>query len=685
MAYNFPYLKDSDFLKRFDELRQKEQYAKLTVLTFDETPIQEIQGRVTGGNISLDGSSAMRRSGSVTLIADQYENDLTTTRNLLSINKKIELLIGFKNTTDEYTDYDIIWFPQGVFVIITPNISHGADGIRISLTLHDKMAMLNGECGGVLPASVVFDRIEDIDQDGSIVITQPKIYQIIQQLVHHFGGEQLGKIIIRDVDDKIKKVMQWTGNTPLFIYQQGNYYSCSTNYNQLVADHAGGTGEIRQYNYGDDVGFILTDFVYPTDLIGNAGDSVVTILDQIKNVLGNYEYFYDIHGNFRFQEIKNYLNTSYATTKINEMNMNDYLVDYTDGKSVYTFEDGILITSYSNSPQYQQIKNDFMVWGKRKSIDGRDVPIRYHLAIDKRPEIGNTYKVFFFTDPDDGIVKAKIPLIFQTKEAMNATKGQKGIYCYAADKGLIYKWDKSLEQYVQTPYVLEQITTNDFRTQLYMAGVASQPFGLDSNYYYTELKNEWPKLYEMRETQGATPNQIEPPQFKPEVLAQPSNIDFFLDFIDTPTALNEFSVQNIGRRTTTLVDDSINCIFQPENSNLILIQESTDQTDQLREECENRGQEYLQVDPQIYSMLLTGGALKSAYQEIRKELYQYTNYNEQVSINVLPIYYLQPNTRITIRDSASGIYGDYMIKSISLPLDVNEAMSINCVKAFERI
>ena len=34
------------------------------------------------------------------------------------------------------------------------------------------------------------------------------------------------------------------------------------------------------------------------------------LLDNIKNKLGNYEYYYDIDGNFIFQEIKNYLNTS---------------------------------------------------------------------------------------------------------------------------------------------------------------------------------------------------------------------------------------------------------------------------------------------------------------------------------------------------------------------------------------
>jgi len=188
MTYNFPYLKDSKFLKKFDEIKLKEKYIKLIVLTFDEKPIQEIQGRVTGGNFTLDGSSAMRRTGNLSIIADDYENDLTQTKHLLSINKKVEVLIGFINITDEYKDYKILWFPQGTFVITAPNISHTTNGISISLTLHDKMALLNGECGGTLPASVTFHEVEDIDENGNIQITEPTIYQIIQELVNHFGG-----------------------------------------------------------------------------------------------------------------------------------------------------------------------------------------------------------------------------------------------------------------------------------------------------------------------------------------------------------------------------------------------------------------------------------------------------------------------------------------------------------------
>ena len=678
MTYDFPYLKDSVFLKKFDELKLKEQYVKLIVLTFDEMPIQEIQGKVIGGNLTLDGSSGMRRTGNLSMIADEYENDLTDTKHLLSINKKVEVLIGFVNTTNEYTEYDMLWFPQGIYVIISPNISHNSDGVNISLTLHDKMALLNGECGGTLPASVTFNEIEDIDEDGNIQVTEPTIYQIIQELVNHFGGEQLGKIIISDIDNKIKKVMKWTGSTPLYLYQEpaadGTIYnSFSTNYNELAARQAQGHGTIREFSYGQDIGYILTDFIYPGELVGNAGDTVVTILDQIKNTLGNYEYFYDVDGNFRFQEIKNYLNTSYSTFLINEMNADNYLVDYTSGESAYTFEDANIIQSYSNSPQYQQIKNDFLVWGKRTSIDGKDVPIRYHLAIDSKPTIGNSYKVFFFTDPDDGITKAKKPVEFSSKSNF-PDKGEAGNYYYAADTDIIYKWATDAKAYEQTPYTIETIKATDYRTELYMAGVASEPFGLDSNYYYTELKNEWPKLYDMR-------NQ----KFFEGVIDQPSDIDFFLDFIDTPTAISEFSVQNIGRRTTTLVDDSINCIFEPDNPDIVIIEAGSENADSIQRECEARKQEYAQVRSEIYAMLLNGGALRSAYDEIKKELYQYTNYNEQISLTTLPIYYLEPNVRITVRDNQSGIYGDYMVKSISLPLDINGTMSLSCTRALERI
>ncbi len=670
MVYNFPYLKDNDFLKEFNEVHLKEQYVKIIVLTFDEKPIQQIQGLVTGGNISLDGSSGMRRTCNLNMIVNQSNMSLTNTQNLLSINKKIEVLIGFVNNTEKYLDYPMIWFPQGVYVIISPNITNGLNGMNISLTLHDKMALLNGQCGGTLPASVIFSQVEDIDENGKVVINKPTIFQIILELVNHFGGQQLGKIIINDVDTRIKAVMKWTGSTPLYIQSTVNDNTGQKIYTVSTTE----LDKSKVYTYGQDVGFTLTDFTYPGDLIGNAGDTVVTILDQIKNTLGNYEYFYDINGNFVFQEIKNYLNNTYSTRLLNELTLNDYLVDYTTGKSVYTFENSNIVQSYSNTPQYQQIKNDFMVWGKRKTVNDLEIPIRYHLAIDTKPSFGNEYTIFYYTDPEDGILKAKKPLIFDSKQDFPEI-GEANQY-YSFPGGAIFSWDPDSEEYIQTSYEKTNTITEDYRTELYFSGIESEPFGLASNYYFTELKNQWPKIYDLQEH-----------KFKEEVINSPDNIDFFLDILDGDISIAKYGVQNIGRRTTTIVDDSINCIFEPEVEDVVFIENENDKANmkKLKQECDQRKQNYVQVDSGIYNMLVNGGVLRSAYEEIRRELYRYTQYNEQISLTALPIYNLEPNTRITVRDVQSDIYGDYMIKSLSIPLDINGTMNISATRTLERI
>lgn len=195
----------------------------------------------------------------------------------------------------------------------------------------------------------------------------------------------------------------------------------------------------KTYTYGQDVGFIYSDFTYPSELIANAGDSVCTILDKIKNTLGNYEYFYDLDGNFVFQEIKNYLNTTKTTVILNELKNEDYILDLSRGKSVYDFSDSKLITNFSNSPQYNRIKNDFVVWGLRKNADGITRNIRYHLAIDKKPEIGNIYEVFFYEDPDDGLTKAKVPVKFRNMNDLLQNPGLEGVFYMTLNDNKLYK------------------------------------------------------------------------------------------------------------------------------------------------------------------------------------------------------------------------------------------------------
>ena len=675
------YLTDASFLKEIDLLKTKEQYVRITILTFAEKPIADIEGNVTAGSINIDGTSSMRRTCNITFVPTQDQIiDYKDINNLLSINKKVKVEVGITNTTKKYPTEPIIWFPQGIYVICGMSISKSTNGFSISLQLKDKMCLLNGECGGVIPASTQFDEYSTIDANGKYVVQKPTIYQIIQEVVNHFGGEQLGKIIISDVPSRIKKVMKWMGDTPLYLYQEADEqgslaYTATINYEDTIGNTLYDENK-PFYEYNDNVCYIYTDFVYTDELIANAGDSVCTILDSIKEYLGNFEYFYDINGNFIFQEVKNYLNVSQSSDELDklQLDLENYQIDLSNGKSVYSFDDAQLITSFSNTPRYDMIKNDFVVWGIKKNAEGLKLPIRYHLAIDEKPPVGTTFKVIFGIDPDDGIEKAKVPLPY-----IADMPGVEGEIYYDSSSDIFYEWAQDTDtqewKYIQRDDIdFQDVVSQDWRTELYLAGAMGEPYGVDSNYYYAELKNEWPKLYDIK---SAT--------WRDDTSKYPSDLDFYLDFIDTTAPISEFSISNIGRRTKVLVDDKINCLFEPDIPDLIFIEKDTSTTAELREEAIKNGQAYSQIPESIKTQLGGGGGFNSAYDAIRSLLYQYTSYNESITIQALPVYYLEPNTRISIYDKESGISGDYVIQSISLPLDINGTMSISCIKALERV
>ena len=701
------YLNDRDFLKQVDLQRIKTQQIKITILDWNENPLQDLMGQVTGGSINIAGDSIIRRTANLTVFLSETENNVTNTNHLLSLNKKVSLSIGIKNTTNKYPQYDILWFPLGVYVIIQTSLNRSTSGVTASLQLKDKMCLLNGECGGIIPASTTFNEIETIGSSGEIVVTYPTMYQIIQEAVHHWGGEPLDKIIISDLDNRVKKVMKWNGTSPLYCYNMNNGVEFTTSENIISELIELGYYETTdpdlvlkgektyiKYEAGNNVGYIYTDFYYTGgDLVVEAGGNVTTVLDSIVSALGNYEYFYDLDGNFRFQEIKNYLNTRHVTVELDKLNNSDYLVDQKYGKVVYEFDDSALITSYTNNPQFSQIKNDFIVWGERKSTDSATQQIRFHLAIDKKPETGQEHYVYKYEDPEDDLVKAKAVIKCESKDDFPEQGEEELLYgVYGSTE--VYTWsalDKCYELVTTGEYVT--VTSTDWRTEYYLQGVDADAKGIDSNYYYTELKSEWTKLYDIWGTKekhkfNAETKDMETyfdPDFYDEVREQPGDCDFFLDFIDSDAAIGEFSVSNIGRRTQVLNDTSINCLFEPTIPDWVMIQADQDDTSERVAEAQNRGQNFTQVDSKIYSALVSGVNNNSAYDAIRDMLYQYTSYNESISLQCLPIYYLDVNTRIRVSDVQSNISGDYIIKSISIPFDSNTMMSITANKALEKI
>jgi hypothetical protein len=99
------YINDKDFLEQLDLYPHKTIYAKIIALTLDEKPIEEISGKVTGGSINIDGSSAVRRTCSLSLLA--YNTKVTDF--YWGLTNKFKLQIGVENLINKNYP-NIIWF-----------------------------------------------------------------------------------------------------------------------------------------------------------------------------------------------------------------------------------------------------------------------------------------------------------------------------------------------------------------------------------------------------------------------------------------------------------------------------------------------------------------------------------------------------------------------------------------------
>lgn len=629
--------------------------------------------------------------------------------------------------------------------------------------------------------------------------------------------------------------------------------------------------KIQTAQAGEDIGYTLTDFTYPGKLEAKAGDTVVSVLDKIKNTLGNFEYFYDVNGNFIFQEIKNYLNKSYSSYKLAENQSPNYNYNKIDGRIVYNFENNEIIQSYSNNPQYSSIKNDFLVWGERKSTDGKKYPIRYHLAIDTKPSTGTVY-CFNYPILDEYNKKDKVPNANQ-KVIDNSNQykylsdlpkeGEVNIYYYVRSENQFYEWknengstffgyqlitpplqhiiqfstfenfmdfiktektekqklkftNQKIQQLLKDSFYFtnkngdtsyyhshmwyyihnideyfylqivnknniisykvqhqdfprikkcinfsykdrDKITkpqfygfyrnidsnnknkiyryqpkdintgissrwidqayivpffSNDYRMELFLDGAINESTGLKYNDYYTELKTEWPKLFNIFPIKITDQTTLSSSNYYSIIKNNPTNMDYFLDFLSNSELITKYGISNIGKRTKVISNNNINCIFEPICPNIVYIdknppvnlnqsiQQQYNEQIHLQQEknklnkaiSEWNKKNYfssfdikIEVNHDVYEKMINGGTARSAYEEIRAALYEYLTYNEQLTLTTLPVYNLEPNQIINVNNEEAHISGEYLIKSLSFSLGTDSTMNISCSKVIRKI
>lgn len=606
------YIYNPSELENIDNLRIRTIHIEVTLLDNNDLPIQKITGITTGGNITLNGSSSVRRSGSVSFVVNPnpiYGRDqLLEYQNLFFLNKRIRLEIGV-----EY-DSDIKWFKLGTFIITQPSISKNVNnGISISLTLNDKMSLLNGTAGGLIPTSVVHSPMYTVDNNGELKSDYPLIYDMVKTFVHEAGGIPLNQIIIGDVERQIRNQVWWASHdTPIYYTTNGGFSTIKTSE----------TSE-KEYKYGQNIGYKKVDLTYPInkEFVSNAGEAITSLLDKVKNVLGNYEYFFDVDGNFRFQMIKNYLNQGSEIDDLSDALADKYFSNISDAKSVYTFENNDRHTTISNNPVYKDIKNDITVYGKNSKTGE---VVRYHLLIMNKSETGNTYYVDSYID-DYGVIRAR-------NVYLPEDQNKKG----------------------------SEVKTWDWRQELYFQ------YKLNGNkdFLAYEIDMEVPKMLNILNSgNGAL-------YYK----GLEHQLSYYIDILDPSSEqfsgdlknqLEAISINNIGLKSTTITDDTVNCVFTTKTPDV-------DITDEV-------------ISPSLQKYVQVGVTANPAFEVARSALHTYLGYNSSISIQTIPIYHLEPNSRITVKDDDTGIDGDYIINSLTIPLSVNGMMSISATRALEKI
>ena len=85
---------NENFLALLDKLPVRKTYAKITILDFVyEKPIASVEGIFTSGSMNVNGSSAVRRTVSFGMRADDKTYDITNLDNMISINKTHSIVL----------------------------------------------------------------------------------------------------------------------------------------------------------------------------------------------------------------------------------------------------------------------------------------------------------------------------------------------------------------------------------------------------------------------------------------------------------------------------------------------------------------------------------------------------------------------------------------------------------------
>lgn len=620
--------------KIFNDISLLQKQIRITILDYKEKGIREVSGLCSNGSISVNGNSSLRRTLTLTMIASQENNNLENLDNLIALNKKIKIEIGYNNGDNNY-----IWKSQGIYIISQASLTVNTSNSTINIQAKDKMSKLNGMAGGTFPASIIFHEYEQIHEDGTITLEQPTIYEIIREAVHDYGEEPYHNIKINDLDTMGNMAVAYAGSNKYIAFR--DQYIEYKETDEEITDYP------LVFQKGENIGYRPVPLTFPGELQMAAGNTVTQLLDKIVQTLGNYEYFYNLDGEFVFQKKKNYLNNEIF--QIKDLMVSNYIQLYPENwfSEIFNGEKGLI--SINNSPKYENIKNDYVVWGQKTLSSSEKILIRYHLVIEEKPDIQYASQYMY---------EEKI--------------GSCPIYSFST-----VPLDLPHLKLIGRPCY-------EWREELYRQALLRQSQGDTSAFYDEELLAEWRNIFD---TMGDWSYQKENGEWEGwnlNLLKDPSQLNYWLDFLDSNSELLKYSVSAIGRRSKVLDKKECSSLFPSQVPELYFFEKpkTFEERQALLDLQETNNFDYIFVSSNfINNSLSTSNSAASAYDFLKELLYQNLTYNTNITITCLPIYDLEPNTLIYINSLKTQTVGRFVVNSITIPLNYNGTMTIQASQA----
>lgn len=631
---------------QIDALNQRVQnkFVKIEILDFNYKTLDTIEGNVESGSINEDANNDCRKNVTLSIIVPPIYSDVIQTQfgqilksntvkdkfsiqrgSLIWLDRYIKIYVGIKSLKRTNGELPIIWYNRGIFIMDSPSLTWSMNENRLDIQGIDLMSQFTEERYGQLTGmSTTITALEYTYNSQGEIITKKKnkLRESLISVLMELGGIQ-------------------------------NYF----------------------------IAPIPTEFEFiPIDIRINVGGTVYDLLTKIRDLLPNWEMFFDEDGVFRFQPIPdgendmiyplNNNNTIIDNISVNFNNVKNHIIIYGKFHSGKYYIENSAITP--NAVDYN-VQNKQLIL----TIANFEIPIEVYTII--KFKWVNKYSTEFTTVVINGksyqLVNFEKPNSSLPVDLLEPNKTY--VIRYITD-GIEAPLSPTFE-FLSSDQVIEYIVEDNPLSPYYI-----NYFLTGENYYGGRTKSFSNRQFNivLNNTKPLTTISI-----GTKISFMPNTFNIFDPLFQI------YNKEGEQLKPLTLhIGNYKNGIFTP----LIADKWTDDFTIYYAEYSfyvDNFGEkiDYLEYKGKLKTLvrIFAGGEFDSiysnrlAYERVLYERYLHSNLNDSVNITTIPNFIMTVNKKINYINQINGIKSSFLIKALSLPLGIDDSgMSINAMQLY---